>query len=206
MLTCLKNISTCSNGTKMETPHNTAAHPLARPRLPAHPPTGPKVKTNERTHQAPLGCLTAILNKLTPEGYTIKNSNHPHKRGGGVACIYKISYPTKATATPTYQSFEHIALKGYVDSRSSCLLIILYQDFLTKLLTLSKRLVIIGDLNLHLTPTQCLMWPPSSHCSQTSLSHTGCHGTHSLRRPQTQPCYHCGAHCQPYSHPPLGMD
>ena len=110
----------------------------------------------------------AIINQLTPPGYTFHHKPRADgRKGGGVALICRDSFKVKEIETVTYQSYEYIHLHILVGS-SMLNVVVLYRippsqtnrltknDFMSEfpqhlesLSFQSGKLIVLGDFNIH---------------------------------------------------------
>ena len=105
---------------------------------------------------------SAVLNELTPPGYSFIDECRSSKRGGGVGLLYKSAYKFRKTTTKRYDTFEYLDVKSTQTSRPVRVVIIYrppttsVQSFLDEFATYVNEIVvtrqdilIVGDFNLH---------------------------------------------------------
>ena len=54
---------------------------------------------------------TAVVNELTPPGYSCIGECRSAKRRGGVGILYKSEYKLRKTTTKRYETFEQVGVK-----------------------------------------------------------------------------------------------
>ena len=67
---------------------------------------------------------SAVLNELTPPGYSFIGECRSLKRGGGVGLLYKSAYKFCKTKTKRYDTFEHLDVKSTQTARPVRIVII----------------------------------------------------------------------------------
>ena len=55
---------------------------------------------------------TAVVNELTPPGYSYIGERRSAKRGGGTGILYKSEYKLRTTTTKRYETFKHVDFKS----------------------------------------------------------------------------------------------
>ena len=66
----------------------------------------------------PCDPLPAVLNSLTPPGYSIINSPRLQGKGGGLALIFKSCLKMKTVSIPLFSSFETLCVRLTIASSS----------------------------------------------------------------------------------------
>ena len=108
----------------------------------------------------------SFISELTPPGFVLhhvmrsKKIRGKTKQGGGVGCFIHENVSAKIIKSPTYKSFEHIAVSTELGTRRLNLVTIYripgscneffeeFQDFLAFLLSLPLDFIISGDFNI----------------------------------------------------------
>ena len=113
----------------------------------------------------------SVTAQLDETGYNICHFVREHKKGGGVALIYKKSFKVKSSKTYSYDTFECIRVSISSHTSSPLNLVIVYRycelnpslfltefhNFIHSIYVDFTKLIILGDFNLHvneiLSPT-----------------------------------------------------
>ena len=64
----------------------------------------------------PCDPLPAVLNSLTPPGYSFINSPRLHGKGGGLALIFKSCLKIKTVSIPLFSSFESLCVRLTIET------------------------------------------------------------------------------------------
>ena len=105
---------------------------------------------------------TAVVNELTPPGYSYIGKCRSAKRRGGVGILYKSEYKLRKTTTKRHETFEHVDVKTTQTLRPMRVVVIYrppttnVQQFLDEFATYvneiamaQQDILIDGDFNLH---------------------------------------------------------
>ncbi|XDV14209.1 hypothetical protein PO909_002386 [Leuciscus waleckii] len=128
------------------------------------PHTGERDDLASPTRLVGPPCMAPQRVSGIPPGYNYICKPRPSRRGGGLAVIFNQNFRITELTLPSVSSFEYLAFKAL----SSMTVILIYRppkpnpsflsDF-TELLTLasslSPRLLLLGDLNIHIDSPTC---------------------------------------------------
>src|SRR5207244_8768092 len=116
----------------------------------------------------PCDPLPAVLNSLTPPGYSIINSPRSQGKGGGLALIFKSCLKIKTVSIPLFSSFEALCVRLTIASSSYTILTIYrppssskalfsteFSTLLEDLIPSPSELIITGDFNFHVDNANC---------------------------------------------------
>lgn len=112
-----------------------------------------------------------LFNQLTPAGFGLIDASRTTGRGGGIIVVYKLQHKMHPVSVPPFKTFECLALNVY-DTHSALhsAMVTIYRppklnkDFLSEFADLLsilsvrfKRILILGDFNIHVDQKACLL-------------------------------------------------
>ena len=107
----------------------------------------------------------AVLIESAPPGFIFMNESRVHKRGGGVAILFKNSFICTQLSVGNFASFEYVALQLRSTNRAICINIYrppkycaaFFDDFaelLSMICVDFDCIIVTGDFNIHVDNPQ----------------------------------------------------